>query len=208
MGYKRSRVQCFFLQPTERVEVSLRRFSYVDKTSPPTPDKDATACPGKYGYHTASVVIAHNLHKDAAPKPGDQEDRTDPAWPLSCPWCGGRYRFREVDEWQVNVDPLYHRTDGDPGLVTLQRAPVGAMWDAVWYKDRPSLGRGPGPDGRYLVVRTPGGDWEVDAPSTNGPGWQRTGDPEVYPTKITAQPSIHFPGRYHGFLRNGWLEEV
>jgi hypothetical protein len=85
-------------------------------------------------------------------------------------------------------------------------APVGAMWDADWFHGMPEF---QGPDGLSLVVRTPGGDWMIDAPSENGNGWDRTGTPP----KITANPSIAmgktYRGgwRYHGFLRKGFLEE-
>lgn len=83
---------------------------------------------------------------------------------------------------------------------TLSEAPVGAMWTADWYDFK-------GPDGHCLVVRTPGGDWIVDGPSMNNDGsrgnpWQRSGEIP----KVTANPSIHIPGKYHGWLREGFLE--
>jgi hypothetical protein len=50
-----------------------------------------------------------------------------------------------------------------------------------------------------LNVLCPNGDhWIIDQVSSNGMGWQVTGDPPL----ITAAPSIQ-TGRYHGFLQNG-----
>ena len=107
------------------------------------------------------------------------------------------YLFQPGDAWQHNLKRLF---TSDSGLLTtLENSPVGAMWYADdWYPD-PWIG----PDGKCLVVRTPGGDWIVDGPSSTGGFWTRTG---TVP-KVTANPSIHFPGQYHGWLRDGFLTE-
>lgn len=113
--------------------------------------------------------------------------------------------FASEDQWQFNPDALYRR--GDTGeLVTLHAAPAGAMWNATWMRQGEIYRE---VDGITLVVRTPGGDWCVDGPAypAGQPpvpnAWQREGKvPD-----ITARPSIHIPGRYHGFLTGGWLEE-
>lgn len=50
-----------------------------------------------------------------------------------------------------------------------------------------------------ICVLTPNGkEWCVDACSSNGEGWQVTGEPP----SITCEPSIQVTG-YHGYLRNG-----
>ncbi len=67
-----------------------------------------------------------------------------------------------TDETREGVK-LYRRSDTGE-LVTLGDAPVGAMWDATWMR-RDDLRTGP--DGITLVVRTPGGDWLVDAECNN-----------------------------------------
>ena len=102
---------------------------------------------------------------------------------------GNRYTLRFLD------------TTLDSGEV-LKTAPPGAMWNADWYKDS---GIKPGPDGLWLIVKTPAGDWFVDGPSSNGPGWTREG---AVPN-VTARPSILMTssGNYHGFLTNGQLVE-
>jgi len=50
----------------------------------------------------------------------------------------------------------------------------------------------------YNVLCPNGDSWMPDQVSSNGIGWQVTGEPPL----ITAAPSIQ-TGRYHGFLQNG-----
>lgn len=90
------------------------------------------------------------------------------------------------------------------GCAGIPQAPPGAMWDAPWYLDLPRCR--PGSDGVLLVVRTPVGDWIVDGPSDRGVHWVRTGTlPDVTVTPSILQTS--YRGGYHGWLRDGWLEE-
>lgn len=58
-------------------------------------------------------------------------------------------------------------------------------------------------NGPHLIVVTPDGEWDIDSIASNGPGWDRSGDPP----NITANPSI-ICGTYHGWLRDGKLIEV
>lgn len=62
----------------------------------------------------------------------------------------------------VRDEKLYRRSDTGE-LVSLADAPIGAMWDASWMASEVRTG----PDGITLVVRTPGGDWCVDAECNN-----------------------------------------
>lgn len=192
-----SPIQCFWLSPTERVRLRLRRYSR------------GNACANDRAYHNADLLF---LNEDGSPSwpvkfssdhPGSlasYEDvappHDDPRWPTSCEACG--YQFTDSDHWQVFQSLLYTR--GDNGeLCTLRDAPPGAMYDASWYPEK-------GPDGIALCVCLPpgGGDdyWHVDGPSRNGGGWTRQGKPP----RVTAQPSILTP-RYHGWLRDGYLVE-
>ena len=50
------------------------------------------------------------------------------------------------------------------------------------------------------MLKTPGGDWILDAISSQGNFWTREGEPP----NITAHPSI-ITGNYHGWLKNGIL---
>jgi hypothetical protein len=192
------RIRCFFLEPVERYELSLRRYTF---------DSDAAGkCAASgYGYHNASAAIGQAgiercpVVRDRQPVHGDHWPHDDGRWPAKCA-CG--YAFALGDEWQFNPDQLFRRSDNGE-LATLRGAPVGAMWDAHWLAECTGYKR---VDGVTLAVKTPAGDWCVDGPSygggkVSGPGWTRTGKaPEV-----TAKPSIHFPGEYHGWLTDGWL---
>ncbi|MHC4507747.1 MAG: hypothetical protein ACYTAO_02170 [Planctomycetota bacterium] len=130
-----------------------------------------------------------------------------PSWPKKCS-CGRD--FGSDDHWQVNVNVLYvargtkEAAGYDGQLFVIQEAPVGAMWDAWWYKDNFK-----GADGKCIVLKTPGGDWIVDGTSSDGGKWQRSGEPP----ELTVNPSIGIgrePGKpwtYHGWLRDGYLVE-
>lgn len=170
------------------------------------------ACSAERGYHTASTALPEidypidlkghlrrELHCPGGPVSALECPVDDPRWPTTC--ACGRYVFEADDEFRVSIDRLWTRSDGGP-MTTLEDAPVGAMYDAYWAKDRD---RG-WPDGISLVVRTPGGDWFLDRHEQK---WQRTGKIP----KVTADPSILIhrddgtPG-YHGWLRDGVLVDA
>lgn len=192
---------CFWTVPADTAIESFRRFVWTEK------DK----CPGRYGYHNASVVLGvvpwpAGPGRSASPS---KELRADPRWPKKCDGCS--YVFVDTDEWQHNYDQHWRRLDGDPGRWTLRESPIGAMWDASWYSDSWK-----GPDGLHLVVRLPNGvDWCVDGPSSDGKGvrkpngWTRNGDPRANPPTVSASPSIWAnqgePNGWHGHLVKGKL---
>lgn len=184
---------CFWLEPVARAERMLRRYYLTDGGT-------QSECSTPTGYHDVHVVVEQvDLPLD---KPGSGDDRwphDDPRWPKACA-CG--YTFAERDHWQHGVHRLYERSDTRE-LISLWggRVPPGAMWDADWMGDDYR-----GPDGRCLVVKTPGGDWCIDGPASNGGRWTRSGTPP----KITANPSIAVgdPQRYHGWLRDGVLVDA
>jgi hypothetical protein len=191
-----SDVRCFFLTPTNRYQVSLRRYGRNISTDG---GYEAAKCPLPHGYHTASVdveIVVLDEQPIGTTQPGTPDSYpTDPRWPTCCP-CG--YVFEGADMWQVNHHQIHERSDGGEPC-TLQKAPPGALWDAHWYGDKK------GPDGLNLVVRLPNGaDWHIDGPSYNagkpGSGWTRTGQVP----NITATPSILMRD-YHGWLRDGIL---
>lgn len=196
-------IQCFLLEPTDQAQRSLRRYR----------GRPAGACPLPHGYHNAEVVIVaaepfvqpEGRSEFSNGWGNDSHPHDDPRWPATC-GCG--YAFgADDDEWQLNVSRLWRRSDTGE-VLELDAAPAGAMWYAPWYENVYK-----GPDGRCLVVKTPGGDWIVDSKASNGtpdqPGWTREGAPP----RVTARPSIgigHGPNggfRYHGFLTDGRLEE-
>jgi len=186
----KSNIQCFMLDPTEEAQEELRRY-VCDVNS---------SCPLPHGYHDTSVEIGTCILSDSDinGRGSDDFDHSDSRWPITCA-CG--YLFQPGDLWQHNTYRLYRRSDNGE-LTTLKDAPVGAMWFAPWY-----LPVYKGPDGNCLVVKTPGGDWLLDGP-TDKQRWTRTGVPPL----VTASPSILFYNKdhkpaYHGWLRNGRLEE-
>lgn len=183
-------IKCFMFEPTERGQESLRRYSGI------AGDPEAGKCPLPYGYHNAVRVLGEVpfARETLAGYGTDDVDRADERFPMRCE-CG--YSFKSEDNWQRNVHRLYQRADTG-ALCTLREAPVGAMYFADWHP------HWKGPDGRTLVVITPAGEWVIDAPSTDGKPWTRTGEPPA----VTAHPSIHFVGRYHGWLRNGLLVDA
>jgi len=122
--------------------------------------------------------------------------KSDPRWPTHC-HCG--YAFVPQDYRQLFVDRLYRLPDGKE--VTVEEAPVGAIWRAWWFEESPSWA---GPDGQCLIVKTPGGDWCVDGPAKDGSHWKRTGTPP----NISVTPSILIEGKYHGFLTDGVLKDT
>lgn len=184
-------IKCFFLEPIKKAQVMLRRYSSHKK------DGSERECPGKYSYHNAMVTVGVIDWDDECGLAANDRDHDDPLWPTHCD-CG--YQFTEDDAWQHNRDVMYSRSDGGEPT-TLCDAPVGAMWNAHWMPSNRT-----GPDGISLVVKTPDGDWQIDAPSWSngkaGPGWTRTGTI----LEVTARPSILMP-KYHGWLTNGVLIE-
>jgi hypothetical protein len=193
-------VVCFWLEPTDRVRLWLRRFVYSDAMKCPLPD----------GYHNAMAPFGEQPARYSTEGIGGRRyyasfdalgpARGDPQWPTRCA-CG--YAFRDEDTWQVFQQGIYRRVNTGAEM-TIEDAPAGAMWDAWWY------GEPRYPDGIQLMVKLPNGsDWWVDGPFAGGGGsWTRTGTPPV----VTASPSIwsrrDLPNSYHGWLRDGVLRPV
>ncbi|MGA3265490.1 MAG: hypothetical protein ABSE16_01555 [Verrucomicrobiota bacterium] len=165
-------IPCFLMVESGLQRVWLRR--YAGSNEPCT----------KGSYHNAMTLVGD------FPESKDTEGyveqipaetyQGDTRWPARCP-CG--YEFGKGDIFQVFTRSLYRRTDGGnlPGgaaHVSLEEAPVGAMWNAWWQGEGRRLkaegraeffpGRGVGPDGMSLVVRMPGGhDWGIDGRCSN-----------------------------------------
>lgn len=208
-----SRVRCFMLERTDEFRRSLRRFTFGRGAG----DDGRKVCParGEWG-HDASVDL------DIVTIPGiDLEgtifecERDDPRWPTHCEACGAA--FEADDEWQSNTHRLYRSADGS--LVRPNEAPAGAMWFVPWYDDfyKPQLEH-------VLIVKLPlGGEWVIDSQANNCTipddrkqerhhCWVISGTlPDITAGKggatcAAGAGSIAAPG-YHGFLRNGFLEE-
>lgn len=211
-----ARIRCFLLEPTDRVRVFLRRFSRNN-----TPDC-CSKYPGKYSYHNALTFLCEEdtvrdeqryITNGQLPTPAHD----DPRWPATCA-CG--YQFLDSDEWQREVEEIYRRADTGEEL-TIHAAPAGAMWEAWWMDE---FHRPQGPNFHNLVVKTPGGEWAIDGPATNCTMkddwkqerhhcWVRSGTPpditvgKTGGTTCGAGAGSIQAGTYHGFLRDGFLED-
>jgi hypothetical protein len=140
-----SDIQCFLLEDTGRENHYLRRYAQMDG-----------GCCGGAGYHS-SMLFTRLLGEGEAPRTTPE----DPRWPVKCERCD--YTFTGEDARQDFTQKVFRRADTGEQM-ELRAAPVGAMWFNAWMEQWPQRC---GPDGRYLVVRTPGGDWEVDSRCSN-----------------------------------------
>ncbi|MBS1722756.1 MAG: hypothetical protein JSS66_07115 [Armatimonadetes bacterium] len=216
-----TRIKCFLIEETDKVAIQLRRYS----------NKEPRDCPGRYKYHDAQVTIGEDMRQT------DEKGYTinlktphdDPRWPVKCDYCD--YVFTIDDEWQTNQNRLYVSLDPEtPGKWTHRELPAGAMFFPSWlqrdseqYEAFNAHGPRryqPGPDGKILMVVTPGGEWIVDSrcsnctmPDDNEHNcWIRHGEaPNITVDKnghtCAAGGGSILAGTYHGFLRDGHLEE-
>jgi hypothetical protein len=209
------RIECFLIESTNDHWVYLRRYR---STYP-----EAGQCPRAPGaYHNAEALISEIQAE--MPVSGDLGvPHDDPRWPLKCDHCA--YIFQPEDQWQVNHRRKYvHQATGRTYALTGPEncntdksidAPVGALWRADWLEDLDWRG----PDGKSYIVRTPGGDWTIDGPSTtgggvrqskeSGGGWTRSGEAPHFTVRpsilIGKQPNGSYT--YHGFMNAGFLDE-
>jgi hypothetical protein len=116
-------------------------------------------------------------------------DGRDPQWPAYCR-CG--YQFGR-DDWRFVVPERLYRSGSYLPLVVLRDAPVGAIWEA----DPPIYASD---EGSSLVIQTPAGEWWVDGPCRDGPGWTRTGTV----ADLTIQPGCRLH-TWHGYVMAGRL---
>ncbi len=199
-----NRIACFFLEPAQKFQRSLQRFAW---------DKH---CSGRYSFHNAAVVIdrvaavmvpmTNGCYPGEFPSSDLPLGRQDPRWPVKCDSCD--YRFVPEDQWQQDQTLIYRRVDTGEEM-TINAAPAGAMW----YQDSEHFPSGP--DGHRLMVRTPGGDWDVDSRASNCTlpddtehrCWVRHGDPRQ-PTTVTVDKNGRtcragagsiIAGSYHGW---------
>lgn len=184
---------CFVVTELDEMEVHLRRYTHVDAPG---------ECPLEFGYHNASVpigrhTIARNDRGGYSVREGKGEYADDERWPTHCP-CG--YAFTDDDVWQIHPERIWRADDGRE--FEMHDLPVGAMLRSDGWNPRAI----PGPDGKVWSVALPpnGGHnlWCIDAPSSTGGRWTRTGDAP----NVTVNPSI-LTDRYHGWLHGGVLSD-
>lgn len=186
-----SEVQCFLIEPSDRNGRWLRRY-----TAALTAGWNCAS-----GYHQAAVRIEDGSRGEETPVASFKDD---PRWPKKCEKCDRE--FIGEDTRQIFALALYKTPDGrevtlhESPPAGIESAPAGAMWLSDWC---PGPKKHPGP---FLWVMLPNraGAWCLDGNSSGGGGgWTRTGTPPL----VTANPSIHAVGQYHGWLRDGKLIE-
>ena len=213
-------VKIIWLVPTDRERQWLRRYSLSDKH----PCAKGSYCNAKRELGEADVLYTEDGYLDATRRP--QPPHSDPRWPTHCENCGRV--FTDEDEYQLFTKQLYI-CEATGERYTLDKAPVGACWDAWWIserrKDGPTgCGYMIGPDHRSLVVKLPGNhDWHIDSRASNCTKrddnehfcWVRHGRPEDGTLHVDKNGntcaagggSIAVPD-FHGFLHHGALRGV
>lgn len=205
---------CFWLDRTDDVIVTLRRFTFSERDGEGV-TKGHRNCPANTRGHDASTgeIARTKIQLDDSSEYGPtmrqvadelRPPHDDPRWPTVCASCGEP--FQADDEWQVNQAEVYIRADTGAEVAFRGyggKENAGALFDAWWLHRRRIIRDGieygyVGPDGIALVAVCPNGvHWEVDGPSSNGPGWTRTGSPRDGTLSVT--PSI-LTVSYHGWL--------
>lgn len=196
------KIKVFWIEPTGRDRVYLRRY------------ESGSTCPNG-SYHQAMVFIGEE--SESSRSIGDDHPHNDPRWPTSCEKCGNA--FSDSDEWQRFRRAIYIRPDTGEEML-LSDAPIGACWNASWFAERREKGFYVGPDGKCLVVKTPGGKWMIDSRASNctipeddvHKCWIRHGCPEDGTLHVDknghtcgAGAGSIVCGNYHGFLHHGHL---
>ena len=115
--------KCFLIERTERVRLSLRRYT------PSAEGKDrCPRHPGHYSYHDAmlpGIAVVPDAEEFNLYRP----PQDDPRWPRACA-CG--YQFAEEDVWQLFNETVWKRADNGEET-TIRDAAPGALWYADWY---------------------------------------------------------------------------
>jgi hypothetical protein len=197
-------IKTFFLTPTNRAAVFLRRYVYGNDAK----------CPRPQGYHNAMIYLSDaEILTDGDGywrTPEQDSPHNDPRWPTHCE-CG--YIFTpDGADWQEFTDRLY--TDGT-NTYRHRELPVGAMYYADWL---PKNMFWDNKTDDCLTVVTPGGQWNIDSRANNCtlPNdrlhrcWVRHGDPpnitvDKRGLTCSAGAGSIICGSYHGFLQNGQL---
>lgn len=202
-----SRIRCFMVELTGQVGVWRRRYrsSAVDVPC----GSGASYCDARTFVGNVDGVVArrHVLEEE------------DPAlaalWPAKCDLCG--YVFAADDRRQIFTCRLAREAGTEGPDFPMNELPAGAMYYVDQISERSFYPLGP--DGRSLMVKTPGGEWCVDSRASNCTRrdddrhrcWVRHGMPplvtvdKVGDTCAAGAGSIGC-GSYHGFLRGGYLE--
>lgn len=97
-----SRIECFWLEPTERAQQSLRRFYYSASCNRPEQERMCAAAAGEGCDASVDIgEIPYPFFKDGRWGQGmDDYPHDDPSWPKVCAKCGVPFDERAI--WQNN----------------------------------------------------------------------------------------------------------
>jgi hypothetical protein len=211
-----------WLEPTDRERQWLRRYTSSDKHK--CEGTGSSYCNAMFELGEADILYTADGYIA-----GDRDSRkppeSDPHWPQTCAACGRP--FGADDPYQLFGKQIYV-CEATGERSTLDKASVGACWDAWWISERrrdgpTGCGRNVGPDHRSLVVKLPGNhDWHIDSRASNCTKpddgehfcWVRHGRPEDGSLHVdkdgntcsAGAGSIAVPG-FHGFLHHGVLRD-
>jgi hypothetical protein len=203
------RIRCFLIRPTEQVLQAVSVY-----------------LPGCHRglFHRAEVYRRVEIQPNADTNAvttisGEEIERAQLPGEVPCADCGTMMTVNRRTA-SISAGRRYARTDTGEVRDQIADFGVGAMWFATWYRrddglygwDFDNLDTPP------LIVRTPGGAWDIDSRSHNCAWpmerthrcWVREGEPP----KITVSKQGHScpagagsiqMGGYHGFLRDGEL---
>lgn len=184
-------------------------------------------CIENFKYHRSEVVVRRFAlgENDVYPEGWISDDERKVKAVKYCTRCGN-HNFSEAALNRIGGSKGrgWERLDTGQRADNLNDFGPGAMWFVSWYKnDETGLythpGFGKGFSESPLSVRTPGGDWLVDARCSNcslpeddtHKCWPRTGiAPEITVDKNLGHTcnvggGSVIQGDYHGFLRGGFL---
>ncbi|MDQ4119906.1 MAG: hypothetical protein M3209_00380 [Acidobacteriota bacterium] len=208
-----SRVKCFFAKETTKVRRYLRRHA-------------SGACPSKYRtFHNAErlfdeievpVPNGDGCESDERMISEAPEENEKSGYPTECEYCD--YRFSDSDGYQFRTERLY-RNEETSELYALRDLPPGAIYYASWMDRiyKPQL------EHCIIVILPNGNPWMIDSQANNCTipedhnqrqhhCWIIEGKlPTINVSKngktCQAGAGSILSGSYHGFLRNGYLEE-
>lgn len=202
------RINCFIAKPSTRVERFLRRY------------EDGECQFRSYHniqkfYDEIEVPLFEGEHEtDERMVSRPPDEKLKPLFPDKCS-CG--HVFSSEATYQLFTERLYHNEESG-FYYPLRELPVGAMYFAPWYDGiyQPQLEH-------VLIVKTPGGDWIIDSQASNCTMpedhhqkehhcWVIEGSlPNITVSKngktCGAGGGSILLDKYHGFLRNGFLED-
>src|ERR1051326_6187753 len=205
------RIRCFVVERVGSSRYFLRRYSH------------GVGCGGT-GYHNARGPVVAETQDDPTKKwlctNPPVIEAADPRWPVKCDHC--EYQFTDQDARQVFGLPLYRRPEAPELVFPYEDAPPGALRRQDWHEEEDgSVHPGwTGTDGQSWSCKLPVGvEWSIDGrcnnctrPNEPHHCWVREGTAPDFNVGKAGNPCAAGAGSiatrgYHGFLRNGYLEE-